>query len=216
MGEVNIKKMIQNETQQQYGFNPGFLPILKKNDKTAKIFIWIVSIIVFVAVAILSRVKLNVDLGFDPHLFAKANALINSVVTILLVLGLWAVKQQKYLLHKKIMIAAIILSMLFLISYICHHLFAGETKFGDINHDDIISADEKTLAGSLRMVYYFILLTHIPLAGIILPFILFTAYRSLTGEYERHKKIARITWPVWLYVAVTGVIVYMMISPYYT
>ncbi len=194
---------------------PGFQPYLIKNDYRAKIFIWSVSIIIFVAVAILSKVKLNVDLGFDPHVFAKANAIINFTVTILLLAGLMAVKSQKYLLHKRIMIAAIILSILFLVSYICHHLFAVETKFGDIDHNSIISADEKTLAGSLRIIYYFILVTHIPLAGIILPFILFTAYRSLTGEYQRHKKLARITWPVWFYVAVTGVVVYLMISPYY-
>ena len=207
--------MIQNDITIQNTIDPGFQPYLAKNDKRAKIFIWIVSVIVFLAVAILSKVKLNVDLGFNPHVFAKANAFINSAVTILLVLGLWSVKQKKYLLHKRIMIAAIILSILFLVSYICHHLFAGETKFGDLDHNGIVSADEKTLAGSLRIIYYFILGTHIPLAGIILPFILFTAYRSLTGEYEKHKKLARITWPVWLYVAVTGVAVYLMISPYY-
>jgi len=205
--------MIQDE--RNYNIDPGFEPALEKNDKKAKIFIWIVSIIVFVAVAVLSKVKLNVDLGFNPHVFAKANAVINFAVTILLLAGLWAVKTKKYLLHKRIMIAAIVLSVLFLVSYICHHLFAGETKFGDIDHNGIVSADEKTLAGSLRIVYYILLGTHIPLAGIILPSILFTAYRSLTGEYERHKKLARITWPVWFYVAVTGVVVYLMISPYY-
>ena len=194
----------------------GFQPYLIKNDSRAKFFIWSISIIVFVAVAILSKVKLNVDLGFDPHLFAKANAIINFIVTFFLLAGLWAVKSQKYLLHKRIMIAAIVLSILFLVSYICHHLFAAETKFGDIDHNGIVSADEKTLGGSLRIIYYFILATHIPLAGIILPFILFTAYRSLTGEYQRHKKLARITWPVWLYVAITGVVVYLMISPYYS
>jgi putative membrane protein len=101
------------------------------------------------------------------------------------------------------------------VSYICHHLLAGDTKFGDINHDGILSDEEKSTAGSLRMLYYFILLTHIPLAAIILPFILFTAYRALIGEYEQHKKLTRITWPVWFYVAVTGVVVYLMISPYY-
>lgn len=206
---------IKSEAVPGNEIQPGFQPYLTRNDSRAKIFIWTVSIIVFVAVAVLSKVKLNVDLGFDPHLFAKANAIINFTVTILLVAGLWAVKSQKYLLHKKIMLAAIILSILFLVSYICHHLFAGETKFGDIDHNGIVSADEKTLGGSLRIVYYFLLGTHIPLAGIILPFILFTAYRSLTGEYQKHKKIARITWPVWLYVAVTGVVVYLMISPYY-
>ncbi len=207
--QIKTESVIQN-------IDPGFKPSLTKNDRKAKKFIWIVSIIVFVAVAILSKVKLNVDLGFNPHLFAKANAWINFSVTVLLLLGLWAIKQKKYLLHKKIMIAAIILSILFLVSYICHHLFAGETKFGDIDHNGIVSADEKTLGGSLRIVYYFILGTHIPLAGIILPFILFTAYRSLTGEYEKHKKLARITYPIWLYVAVTGVVVYLMISPYYS
>ena len=208
--------MIQNDTAIQSTIDTGFQPYLTKNDSKAKFFIWTVSIIVFVAVAVLSKVKLNVDLGFDPHLFAKANAIINFTVTILLLAGLWAVRSRKYLLHKRIMIAAIILSILFLVSYICHHLFAGETKFGDIDHNGIISADEKTWGGSLRIIYYFILGTHIPLAGIILPFILFTSYRSLTGEYQRHKKLARITWPVWLYVAVTGVVVYLMISPYYS
>ena len=203
-----------NNSSESY-INTGFQPSLIKNDSRAKIFIWSVSVIVFLAVAVLSKIKLNVDLGFNPHLFAKANAIINSAVTILLLLGLLAVKRKNYLLHKRIMIAAIILSVLFLGSYICHHLFAGETKFGDINHDGIISADEKSLGGSLRIVYYIILGTHIPLAGIILPFILFTAYRSLTGEYGRHKKLARITYPIWLYVAITGVVVYLMISPYY-
>ena len=206
----------KDETAPGNEIQPGFQPYLTKNDKQAKIFIWTVSIIVFVAVAVLSKVKLTVDLGFNPHLFATANAIINFTVTILLLVGLWSVRSQKYLLHKKIMIAAIILSILFLVSYICHHLFAAETKFGDIDHNGIVSADEKTLGGSLRIIYYFILATHIPLAGIILPFILFTAYRSLTGEYQRHKKLARITWPVWLYVAITGVVVYLMISPYYS
>jgi len=190
-------------------------PSLKKNDKNARLIIYAVSIVVFAAVVLLSRITLQVDLGFNVHLFAKANAIINSAVALLLIAGLIAVKQKKYELHKKIMLTAIILSVLFLLSYICHHLFAGETKFGDIDHNGIISDEEKLHVGSLRMLYYFILITHIPLAGIILPFILFTAYRALIGEYEQHKKLTRFTWPVWFYVAVTGVIVYLLISPYY-
>ena len=203
------------EIKPEINHSYGLVPQLAKNDKKAKTFIWIVSVIVFIAVAVLSKIKWNVSLGFDPHLFAKANAVINSTVATLLLAALVAVKKNFYLLHKRIMIAAIVLSFLFLLSYICHHLFAGETKYGDINHDGILSANERTLAGSLRIVYYIILSTHIPLAGIILPFILFTAYRSLTGDYERHKKLARTTWPVWLYVAITGVMVYLMINPYY-
>ena len=190
-------------------------PSLTKNDKKAKLLIYTVSFVVFAAVVFLSKYKLNVNLGFDVHVFAKTNAIINSVVAVLLLAGLFTAKQKKYELHKKIMLSAISLSVLFLISYIAHHLLAGDTKYGDINHDGILSIDEKTLAGNLRLVYYFILITHIPLAAIILPFILFTAYRALTGEYEQHKKLVRITWPVWFYVAVTGVVVYLMISPYY-
>ena len=190
-------------------------PILPQNDKKAKIFIWIVSIIVFLAIAALSRIKLDIKVGFDSHYFAAANALINACVSVLLVAGLLAVKGKKYTLHKNLMMGAIILSILFLISYVCHHLTTGDTKFGDVNGDGILSLDEKELVGNLRYFYYFILLTHIPLAGIILPFILFTAYRGLSGNYTKHKKLARITWPVWFYVAITGVVIYLMVSPYY-
>jgi putative membrane protein len=190
-------------------------PTIKKNDKKAKLFIYAVSIIVFAAIVILSKVKLHVDLPFNPHVFATVNAIINSLVAVFLLAGLITVKQKKYGLHKKIMMSAIILSVLFLLSYIAHHLLTDDTKFGDVNHDGIVSLIEKTGIENLRMIYYFILLTHIPLAGIILPFILFTAYRALIGEYEQHKKLTRITWPIWFYVAVTGVIVYWMISPYY-
>jgi putative membrane protein len=176
--------------------------VWKKNDARARNLIIATSTIVFGAVVALGRVKLDVQLGFDEHIFAKINAVINSTVSVLLLLGLIAVKSKKYLLHKRIMITAIILSCLFLVSYICHHLFTGETKFGG--------------EGTIRYIYYFILGTHIILAAIILPFILFTAYRSMIGEFARHKKLARITWPIWFYVAVTGVVVYFMISPYYS
>ena len=189
--------------------------IWKKNDKKARTIIFIFSAVVFSAILLLSRVKINVDLGFDVHLFAKANAIINSGVAVLLVIALIAVKIKNYTLHKNLMLSAMLLSVLFLVSYICHHLLAGETRFGDINHDGIISDIEKAAVGSSRMIYYILLGTHIPLAGIILPFILFSAYRGLTGEFDKHKKLVRITWPIWFYVAVTGVVVYWMISPYY-
>ncbi len=190
-------------------------PVLQKNDHKARIFIFSVSVIVFAAVVILSRVKLETDLPFNVHIFATINAVINSMVTICLVAGLISVKNKQFVLHKKIMLTAIVLSVLFLISYIAHHLLAGETKFGDINHDGLLSIDEKMNAGNTRIIYFFLLLTHIPLAAIILPFILFTAYRALTGEYEKHKKLTRYTWPLWCYVAVSGVIIYFMIQPYY-
>ena len=186
-----------------------------KNDRKARVLIFAFSIIVFAAVVFLSRVKLNVNLGFDVHLFAKANAIINSAVAVLLIVALAAVKGRKYRLHKRIMIVAMVLSILFLVSYICHHLFAGETRFGDVDHNGIVSEAEKVAVGSSRIIYLILLSIHIPLAAIILPFILFSAYRALTGEFEKHKKLVRYTWPIWFYVAVTGVLVYWMISPYY-
>ncbi|MEJ7625702.1 MAG: DUF420 domain-containing protein [Ferruginibacter sp.] len=190
-------------------------PVLIKNDSRARWIIFSVSLIVLIVVVILSKVEVKISESFDVHIFALANAIINSTVAILLIAALVAIKQDKYTLHRNIMLAAIILSLLFLLSYIAHHLLAGETRFGNIDKNDIISEEEKTAAGNTRYVYYFLLLTHIPLAALILPLILFTAYRALTGEYDRHKKLARITWPIWLYVAISGVLVYLLISPYY-
>lgn len=190
-------------------------PSLQRNDKKARVLIYTVSLVVFAAVVVLSKYKLNINPGFDVHIFALLNAVINSLVAVLLLAGLFSAKQKKYALHKKIMLAAIVLSVLFLVSYIAHHLLAGETRYGDLNHDGLLGDDEKLQAGSMRKVYFVLLFTHIPLAAIILPFILFTAYRALTGQYEAHKKLTRITWPVWFYVAVSGVLVYLMIHPYY-
>jgi len=188
---------------------------LTKNDTKAKWLISIFSVVVFSAIVLLSRYKLDVDLGFNVHIFATINAFINSLIAVLLVAALVAVKNQKYLLHKRIMMTALVLSIIFLVSYIAHHLLAGEARFGDANHDGFVSDAEKALVANSRGIYYFILGTHILLAALILPFILFTSYRALIAEYPAHKKLARITWPLWFYVAVTGPVVYWMISPYY-
>lgn len=190
-------------------------PLIKKNDKLANRLIIAISVIVFIAVTALSRVELQANLPFAVHTFAGINAWLNTAVTVCLIAALWAVKSKNYTLHKNIMLAAIVLSVLFLLSYIAHHLFAGNTYYGDVNGDGLVSEDEKSAIASTRVIYYVMLFTHIPLAGIILPMILYTAYRALTGEYTRHKKLARITWPVWLYVAITGVAIYWMIKPYY-
>ena len=187
----------------------------QKNDKKAHILIWIFSAIVFLAVTILDKITLDVNLGFNPHIFAMLSAGVNSIVSVLLVVGLLFVKQKKYQLHKNTMMFTMALSVLFLVFYIAHHLFTGETKYGDINHEGLLSDDEISLAGTMRYVYYVIISTHVTLAGIVMPFVLYSAYRGLTGEFSLHKKLVRYTFPIWLYVAVTGVIVYLMISPYY-
>jgi len=176
-------------------------PSLKKNDKQARLLIYTVSFVVFAAVVILNRIQLDIALPFSPHVFAAISAGLNSAVAVLLMMGLVSAKRKEYQAHKSRMLTAIILSVLFLLCYIAHHLLASETHYGG--------------EGIMKTIYYIILFTHIPLAGIVLPFILFTAYRALIGEYAEHKKLTRITWPLWMYVAVTGVIVYLMISPYY-
>lgn len=190
-------------------------PVLKKNDKLAYILIGVFSVVVFVIVTFLSKFTLSVELPFDKHIFALINAMINTAVSILLVAGLIAVKQKKYLLHKSIMMTAMILSVLFLVTYIAHHLLAGEAKFGDANFDGIIDDTEKAVLGNTRPFYLILLGTHIVLAATSLPFILWTAYRALTSDFAAHKNLAKKVWPIWFYVAATGPIVYLMINQYY-
>ncbi|HLO80844.1 MAG TPA: DUF420 domain-containing protein [Chitinophagaceae bacterium] len=174
---------------------------IRKNDKLARILILTVSAVVFLAVMVLKNLKLDVDPGFNVHIFATVNAVINSIVSVLLLAALIAVKNGNYKAHRALMISSLLLSVVFLVSYIAHHLLSGNTAFGG--------------SGLIRYFYFFILITHIFLAAVILPFILFTAYRALVAEFPAHKKLARITWPIWFYVSVTGVVVYLMISPYY-
>lgn len=189
---------------------------IQKNDKKAYWLIGTLSVIVFTVVVMLSRFKLDIQPSFDVHIFAKIDALTNTIVALLLVAALIAVKQKNYELHKSMMIGAMLLSVVFLVSYIAHHLLAGEAKFGDINHDGLLSAEEKSQVGSTRTVYLVFLASHIILAAFALPFILFTAYRGLTAEWAAHRKLAKIVWPLWLYIAITGPVVYLLISPYYS
>jgi putative membrane protein len=188
---------------------------LEKNDKKARVLILSFSAFVFVAVTALERITLQVDLGFDPHIFALASAAINSIVAVLLVAGLLTAKKGAYGAHRNIMLTAIILSVLFLVFYIAHHLFSGSTLYGDLDKNGIVDEREIAAAGGMRTFYRILLSTHILLAGISLPFILFSAYRALTNENAAHRRIAKITWPMWFYVAVTGPLVYWMISRYY-
>lgn len=188
---------------------------LEKNDKKARILILSFSAFVFIAVTALERITLEVDLGFDPHVFALASAIINSIVAVLLVAGLLTAKNRAYTAHRNIMLTAIILSVLFLVFYIAHHLFSGSTLYGDFDKNGVVDEAEIARSGGLRTVYRILLSTHILLAGVSLPFILFSAYRALTNENAKHRRIAKITWPMWFYVAATGPLVYWMISRFY-
>ena len=176
-----------------------------------------VSIIIPVAVAVLFSVRLK-DFGFDvtplsflPPIYAG----INGLTAVLLVAAVMAIKKGNRKLHEQLMTFAIACSVVFLVMYVAYHMTAESAKFGDTNFDGTLDEAEKAAAGGMRYLYYFILLTHIALSVIIIPMVLFTYVRALAVQFDKHKKLAKITFPIWLYVAVTGVVVYLMISPYY-
>jgi len=166
---------------------------------------WIVvlSIAIPLVVAILFGVNLR-ELGFDvkPLTFLPPiYATLNGFTAILLLIAFWAIKNKRIVLHENLMTTAIGCSVAFLVMYVAYHMTSDSTKFGG--------------EGIIKYIYYFILLTHILLSIVIIPFVLITYVRAITNDFERHKKIAKYTFPLWLYIAVTGVLVYIMISPYY-
>ena len=176
-----------------------------------------VSIIIPIAVAVLFSVKLK-DFGFDveplsflPPIYAG----INGLTAVLLVAAVMAIKKGNRKLHERLMTFAIACSVVFLVMYVAYHMTAESVKFGDTNFNGNLDEAEKAAVGSIRYLYYFILLTHITLSVIIIPMVLFTYVRALAEQFDKHKKLAKITFPIWLYVAVTGVVVYLMIAPYY-
>lgn len=176
-----------------------------------------VSIFVFAVVVILIMKVLPVPavLPSFTYKLPLINAYINGTCSLLLLLSLYFIMQKNVVMHKRLNITAFVLSSLFLIFYIIFHYLAPETKFGDLNGDHVVSEVEKMAAGNLRYVYYIILISHIILAAIVLPLILFSFNYALQNQIPQHKKIVRWTWPIWFYVTVTGVIVYLMIAPYY-
>ena len=187
-----------------------------EENKSLKKVIIILCIAIPLAVAGLYLLPAELkDLGIDTTFLAPLNAIINSTTSVLLILALVIVKKGNYELHKKIMFGALGLGALFLVSYVVYHATNDSTIFGDINHDGEATAEEKAQYGVQVYIYYFFLLTHILLSIAVLPFVLFAAYFGLTSNNQKHKKIVKFAYPVWLYVSVTGVVVYLMISPFY-
>src|ERR1700761_2616927 len=153
--------------------------------------------------------------SFTPYL-PLLNAILNGTCTILLLLSLYFIKQGNIAVHKRLNILTFCLSSLFLVSYILfHYLMRNEILYGDINGDGVLSDAERASAGGMRTLYLCILTPHIILAAGVLPLILLSFYRGLQMQVEKHKKLVRWTFPIWLYVTITGVVVYLMISPYY-
>jgi len=174
---------------------------LNKTEKERKFnrIITIISILVPLVVAVLFGVKVpnSEPLKFLPPIYAS----INGLTAVLLIYAVWAIKNGKRVLHQNIMSACILLSILFLLMYIAYHMTADSTSYGGV--------------GVIKYVYYFILISHIILSIVIIPLVLKTYARAYLKDFERHRQLARFTFPIWLYVALTGVVVYLMISPYY-
>lgn len=170
-------------------------------DKEKKYNKWIIalSIIIPLAVAVLFTVKIpGVErLGFLPPIYATINAL----TAIILILAVVQIKRGNRKTHERLMKTAIAFSALFLVMYVAYHMTSDSTPYGG--------------EGAIRGIYYFILISHILLSVVVIPFVLITYVRALSGRFDKHRKIAKITFPLWLYVAISGVIVYLMISPYY-
>lgn len=180
-------------------------------------WIIVISIAIPLTVALLFGVRLK-DFGYEvaplsflPPIYAT----INGITAVVLVAAVLAIKNGKRELHENLMGLAITLSILFLGMYIAYHMSAESTVFGDTNHNGILDLSENINLGVTRYLYLMLLISHIILSIAIIPLVLITYVRALAQRFDRHKKIAKITFPIWLYVAVTGVIVYEMIAPYY-
>lgn len=187
------------------------------SEKRVKIIIYSTTIAVCALVVVLNQKWIPHPDSFPHFIYSlpKLNAFLNGSCSILLLFSLWAIKNKKIERHKKLNISAFILSVLFILSYVTAHYFIPDTKFGDLNHDEIMSSEESNMVSGIKPLYVIILLSHIFLAVAVLPMVLLSFYYGLTDQREKHKKLTRFSYPIWLYVTVTGVIVYLMIAPYY-
>ncbi|QTE34770.1 DUF420 domain-containing protein [Mucilaginibacter gossypii] len=188
------------------------------SDKFIIRFVAGVTIFVIAVVVLLNRHLIPgpaVAPAFTPYL-PMLNAVLNGTCTLLLLLSLYQIKQGNITLHKRLNIVTFCLSSLFLVSYILfHYLMRNEIVYGDLNGDGKLSAAERASAGSLRTIYLTILTPHIILAAAVLPLILLSFHRGLQMQVEKHRKLVRWAFPIWLYVTASGVVVYLMICPFY-
>jgi putative membrane protein len=171
------------------------------NEKKANRLINVLAIAIPVAVAVLLGIRQKVELGEWTTYLPHINGVINSATTVLLLMGFYFIRQKNIAAHRITMLSAFTLGSLFLVSYVLYHLTNESTPFGG--------------QGIIRPVYYFLLISHIVLSVVVVWFVLRAVYFALTEQYQQHKKVVRWAYPIWLYVSTTGVIVYLMIKPYY-
>lgn len=189
---------------------------MQENNNTIYLRIIVVlSIVIPVLVATLLYTPLSLGMGSWVNVLPGLNAIINSTTAFVLIISLFAIQRKKITLHRNLMLFAISLGAVFLMSYVLYHSNSDSTVFGDLDHNGLLDPDELAEVSSLRGVYLFILLSHITFSIIVVPFVLLSVFFSLTNQIERHKKVVKFSYPIWFYVSVTGVVVYLMISPYY-
>ncbi|MEN9420988.1 MAG: DUF420 domain-containing protein [Crocinitomicaceae bacterium] len=186
--------------------------ITPKNNSGLRKWIIAISIVIPIAVAALFAIKIEgVDFSFLPPIYAG----INAATAALLIMALRFIKQGNVQLHQKTIQMALVLSVLFLLCYVAYHMTSDSTVYGDLDANGQLDEIEKSAVASTRLAYIILLLSHIFLSVAVIPVVLFTYLHAWEGNYQKHKKWAKFAFPIWLYVAVTGVIVYFMISPYY-
>lgn len=188
------------------------------NEKAIKWTVYIATVVVCLLVTVLNQKWIPHPDTFPSFIYdlPMVNAILNGTCSLLLLFSLAAIKKRKIELHKKLNLTAFLLSTLFLLSYVTAHYFIPDTKYGDSDHDGVMSAMESAAVSGIKTIYVIILLSHIFLAIVVLPMVLLSFYYGLTDQREKHKKLTRFSYPIWLYVTVTGVVVYLMISPYYS
>ncbi len=177
---------------------------------------WIVTAAVLMLVGLMRRVKIPLPDGWDVSFLPPFHAGVNALTAVVLVAALYFIKQKNIEAHRRSIYVAMGLSVLFLLSYVAYHFTTPETIFGDVDGNGRLDAGELAAVGNSRTMYLVLLLSHIVLAAVSLPLILFTFIRAYTGQFDRHRKMARWVYPLWLYVAVTGPVCYWMLRPFYS
>ncbi len=183
--------------------------------KKLNLLVWIVSAAVLGLVVMMQKIKIPLPQGANLSSLPGFHALLNSMAAVFLILAIWAIKKGKVILHQKMIYAAFICSLVFLLSYVTYHITTPATLFGDANKDGLLSSAERDAVSGTRPYYLFILISHIGLAALSFPFILRTFVHAFTNQFEKHRKLSKKVFPVWLYVAVTGPVVYSFLQPYY-
>ena len=189
----------------------------EKLSRTLKLATWVITALVLILVGLMRRPELRIPLpeGVDLGFLPPFHAIVNTIVAILLILAVLAVKSGKITAHRNFMLGAMGMSVIFLLGYVAYHFTTAEILYGDANGDRVVDAAELAAVGVWRTVYLILLITHIVAAGVSLPLILLTFTAAFSNHFQTHRKLAKWVFPIWLYVAVTGPICYLMLRSYY-